>query len=495
MQTTIANGYLPPSDEAIQQVADSVELKIKTPDFIRDVCTIRANGRFMTAEELRVQAENEIAKKPILTKIYKDKSKIKGTIFQDPVTNTTYPSHAAAKDASIARHISNATNIRNAIEMLPSMEVPGNSPMQQAVNLLKLISEQKNMNKDSGDTPEDSILNSMISPKSMSKAKSALAEAKSMSQQERDMIEKLAELKDKRENEIDLEAEPPGPPEEGDETPGLGGKAISAGTATGHTATGQSILNTAIRLSDKQLGSAIKISRKLKSVSKLRVAKLTKFEPDVQADEIKDRLMKSYSELGKIKASQFASMVTTPGIFRYRSATNQYMVRERGKYTEKKQLLYILIDCSGSMVEDNGSRISLAAGVLINRLMAVADGDAVLYWRFFDTKSYDVKYIENKEDAYASISTVLNEENFNGGGTNFDVALTDAVEHIMSMKDTVTFTKPEIMLVTDGACNSQFTYSDLKGVRLHTAFVSHDVSPHIEGLTKEAGGVVLHLAE
>jgi uncharacterized protein with von Willebrand factor type A (vWA) domain len=154
--------------------------------------------------------------------------------------------------------------------------------------------------------------------------------------------------------------------------------------------------------------NAIKISRKLKSVSKLRVSKLTKFEPDVQADEVRNRMMRSYSELGKIKSSQFSSMISAPGVFKYRAATNQYMIRERGKYTEKKQLLYILIDCSGSMVEDEGTRISLAAGVLINRLMALADGDATLYWRFFDTKSYDVTYVDNKEDAYASISTVLN---------------------------------------------------------------------------------------
>jgi uncharacterized protein with von Willebrand factor type A (vWA) domain len=111
--------------------------------------------------------------------------------------------------------------------------------------------------------------------------------------------------------------------------------------------------------------------------------------------------------------------------------------------------------------------------------MAVADGDATLYWRFFDTKSYDVTYVTNQEDAYASINTVLNEENFTGGGTNFDVALTDAVEHIMSMKETVSFTKPEIMLVTDGACGSNFSYSNLKGVKLHTAFVSDERSHHI----------------
>jgi hypothetical protein len=75
------------------------------------------------------------------------------------------------------------------------------------------------------------------------------------------------------------------------------------------------------------------------------------------------------------------------------------------------------------------------------------------------------------------------------------VALTDAVEHIMSMKETVSFTKPEIMLVTDGACDSKFTYADLKGIKLHTAFVSCDYSSAIGSLTDESGGVVLRLAE
>jgi uncharacterized protein with von Willebrand factor type A (vWA) domain len=486
MQTTISHSYLPPTDALIQLAADNVELKIKTPDFVRDVCNIRANGRFLTAEELMQVAEKELESKPI---VYQAGTQAKGKItkakFKDPFTTAEYASYQQAKDAVFARHAKTASNIRTAIEMLPTMEVPGATPLLEAINLIKLLAEQQSQNTDANsNTDESSSISQLVNPANLSKAKQALSEAKNMSQQERTLLEKIAELKKKIEQNT-----------ENKPSAGLGGTAVASGTMVGDTATGKSILETAIRLSDKQMRNALKISRKLKSVSKLRVSKLTKFEPDVQADEVRNRSMKSYSELGKIKSSQFSSMISAPGVFKYRAATNQYMIRERGKYTEKKQLLYMLIDCSGSMVEDDGDRISLAAGVLINRLMAVADGDATLYWRFFDTKSYDVTYVTNQEDAYASINTVLNEENFTGGGTNFDVALTDAVEHIMSMKETVSFTKPEIMLVTDGACGSNFSYSNLKGVKLHTAFVSDERSHHIENLTIEAGGVVLHLAE
>ena len=64
MQITVASGYLPPSDQSIQAAADQAELKLKVPDFVRDVCNITAGGNFLSRAEIgsKIQEEWEATK-------------------------------------------------------------------------------------------------------------------------------------------------------------------------------------------------------------------------------------------------------------------------------------------------------------------------------------------------------------------------------------------------------------------------------------------------
>jgi len=64
MQITVASGYLPPSDHSIQAAADQAELKLKVPDFVRDVCNITAGGHFLSQSEIadKIQQEWESTK-------------------------------------------------------------------------------------------------------------------------------------------------------------------------------------------------------------------------------------------------------------------------------------------------------------------------------------------------------------------------------------------------------------------------------------------------
>ncbi len=483
MQITVAAGYLPPSDKMIRTAASEIGLNINLPSFVRDVCTLRAGGRLKNFEELEETIEQELKARPItLVSAASKEPKFKRV----DLVNRNYNSRTEARNAFFADHRKLAADISNALDIIPKTGKDlGATPMHQALSLIKLLQHASGQ-KETTTTEENNILKSLLSPDNLAKAKAALESAKETSQQERNLLKTIASLKDKQEQQKDNSASP-NPPN----TPGGQAKAQPENAQDGN---GSAIMQAAIQLTDSHLRDALKVSRKLQSFSKLKTSKISKFVPDTQESEVQNRSMKSFSEIGKIKSNQYATMRIAPNLFRYKAATNQFMVRERGNFAEKQQLLYLVVDSSGSMLEDEGRRIALAAGVLINRLMAVAKGDAKVYWRFFDNSCYDVKFVEDKDTAYQTISEILNTSNFSGGGTNFDMAIQTAVSHIESLQDTLALGKPELFMVTDGACHCASTIKDLKGVKLHTAYVSDDHCEELTQLSRQSGGVVVDLS-
>jgi len=481
MKTTVATGYIAPSDKEVSAMSENIGLNLKAPDFIKDVCNIQAEGRFMTHHELTYSAQKMLAKTPI--KQLREKNKIH---YVRPDNNVAFSSYAEAEDSFTKEHFQLADQVRHAINELPSMEIPG-SPLTQAVGLLKLLAEQMNSNNKEGDGEgnggnENQFLQKLLSKSNIDQAKKTLKDVQAMSGKERDLLKTLKDLKknkDKPENQKSSD----------------NGGEVSDGTMTGESDKGKEIIEAASALSDRMLRRAIQLSRKLKSVSKLKTSKITEFKEDPMENDIKSRNIKSLNELGRIRHSQFALRKAAPGLFSYRAVTQQLTTKYRGKYTDKKQLLYALIDCSGSMRVQDGSRIASAAGILINRLMAVTEGDAEVYWRFFDTRCHAVNIAKTKDEAYESIRTVLNEGAYNGGGTNFDEAIKTSVEHIKELQITSgnQLVKPEIFLVTDGECSCRTTVKDLQGIKLHSALVYHTQEEELRNITVQSGGAYLEL--
>ncbi|MEN6635520.1 MAG: vWA domain-containing protein [Clostridiaceae bacterium] len=478
MQTTVAPGYLPPSDRDIQTAADQAGLKIKAPEFIRDVCNLRAGGEFVSAEQLQRNIDADLGRYPIVC----ESKKFKRT---DITTRNVYGTYREARAAFDQDRKQVATQIRSTVESMNALDIPGGSPMTQAVQMLRLLAEQQNQNQDQGDRSENSLLKELLSKQNLDKAKENIEQARQLTDKEKDLLQKVAALQKKAQN-----GESPPPPQDGSSA-GTYGKGMSDCSVTGPTAAATQLMSNAILISDKQLGEVIRISRKLKAISKLRTAKVTQFVPDVEGDQVRNRQMQNFNEITRMKSTQFSQMTSMPKIFNYRAVTQQHMIRERGKFVEKKQLLYVLVDCSGSMREDSGRRINLAAGILVNRLMAVADGDAEVFWRFFDTVSHEVTFVKNPVEAHESITKVLQTEQYDGGGTNFDVAISDAVQHIESLRETMEFAKPEIFMVTDGSCSCNLTVKDMKGIKLHSAIVADENSRQLQALTENTGGAFL----
>lgn len=474
MQITVAPGYLPPSDQTIQAAASQAELKLKVPDFVRDVCNISAGGSFLSQEEINNRIQDEWDNTKVRKEFAGKKCK-----FVRSDNNRSYDNFMAAQRAFFSDKEKLARKVQETINSMESMDVPGNTPLEQSVNLINLLLKQKYGSADASSMNSDDVLNDLLERDNVKQAKQNIQDASNLSQAEEDLLDQIAELKNKNNDKKEAGV-------------GYGGKGIADCSLTGPTAKSKRVLRNAMFLADSQLSEVIRISRKMKAFSKLKTSKIQEFTPDVEGNQVRNRVMNNYGELARIKSEQYAQKISMPKIFNYRTVTNQYMIRERGKFLEKKQLLYVLVDCSGSMSDGDSSRINMAAGILVNRLMAVAKGDATVYWRFFDTVAHECTFVDNKEKAQQSISKILEQGNYSGGGTDFDVALNSAVEHIESLRESVQFAKPEIFMVTDGGCSCHVKRDGLKGIKLHAGIVSHEYSRDLHNLVGATGGAYIN---
>lgn len=234
----------------------------------------------------------------------------------------------------------------------------------------------------------------------------------------------------------------------------------------------------------------LRAARHLKKFSDLTTSgNATKFKQTVEGDDIKSRPMTSVGEIGKIGQAAFALRHKSRTLFHKKLACSEFSVRELGTYLDRKQLLYILVDSSGSMQEHNA--FCQAAGVALNRLTAVAAGDAEVYWRFFTGHPHQEFHAYDKDSARSSVALLTRSANYSGGSTNFDRAIVAAVSDIEShVEENPSFIKPEIMIVTDGQNEASLTLSQLKGIKLHTVFVG-PTTPHysIVELGLASGGI------
>lgn len=231
----------------------------------------------------------------------------------------------------------------------------------------------------------------------------------------------------------------------------------------------------------------MEISRKLKKLAKFQTTTGIKFSPVVSAKTSKRTNMTNLGQISKVNPKVYLGM--NKDYLNYKLATKSISIKEKGEFQSNKQLLYMMIDKSGSMAVKN--RITVAKAILLNRLEAVAKGNAVLYFSFFDgTVSQEFK-AETKEEAKDLFGKLVRNE-FNGGSTNIDFAIKTAVQRIKEIKqDQNNLVKPEICIVTDGDDTVMTKKEVLDGLTLH-AFLVGGTNKKLLELAEKTGGVSIN---
>ena len=417
LYTSPPNFYLSPSEKEIREMAERLQIENYPEGLARDLAHKAAGG------EMRPESD-----------------------WYDHVRQAV-----AEVGGNIEKTIQYHRNICDFLRGLDFENIPGHSPLEQAMNVLKLLSQHEGGEPENETAPVPIFCEDATDGNETAETLNTLMET--------------VETLDPEEQMLIQETPEPS------EVSGVGSDSDMKKMALAEDM-------------DERKRIWLEVSRNLDASSKLQVRKSVKLIPDREGDEVRVRPIANLSELPKIQTSEYL----LPETYRhYRAAAKVSTLRERVRRVEKQQLLYILIDTSGSM---EGSRMYQAGGVLMNRLKAVISGDAQVYARFFDTKLHEEHYASSP-DAAKALMREFQEYNFTGDGTRITESLKGAQERIEGLlKSGEALTRPELVIVTDGQDRnvSELDRADFGLTRVH-AFVIDNSDTRLVEFARSTGGV------
>jgi uncharacterized protein with von Willebrand factor type A (vWA) domain len=179
-------------------------------------------------------------------------------------------------------------------------------------------------------------------------------------------------------------------------------------------------------------------------------------------DEMSIKTISNPMEILKTIPTQYAF---DDDIFMQKLVKNELLIRDYQSRRFRKQVLYMLIDASGSMA---GSSEIYASGLAISIVRQAISEGATYFIRHFDERPHELHIVKTKKEAEEMINYLLRNPH-SGGGTNIQNAILTAVGDITSSPDK--FEKADILLISDGQDSVSLTKSDLKDIKLHTTMI------------------------
>jgi uncharacterized protein with von Willebrand factor type A (vWA) domain len=237
----------------------------------------------------------------------------------------------------------------------------------------------------------------------------------------------------------------------------------------------------------------VTVGQQLSEIEGISVVPRITITPDAHGEDVRRRQLRDPHELPRIDRHQWALLERAPLLFWQRVMSREMCVRERVTSTNKKQLLYLLIDCSGSMRENEGKRIGAACGVLMNRLRAVIEGKAELYYRFFDGDVHTEHHVKTREEAIRAMKQVL-QTNYSGGSTDINKAIRAGQDRIERISKDGTLHRPHLVVVSDGGDSISLKANDMKETTLH-AVLCMCTNSDLTKLAQGTGGLALHVKD
>lgn len=191
-------------------------------------------------------------------------------------------------------------------------------------------------------------------------------------------------------------------------------------------------------------------------------------------DGIDIRNIESFHEVQQITPG---NMALPSDIFYQRLAKKELQVKGFTTKKEHKQVLYMLIDSSGSMNSSVGKSnlkaFQMACAVAIAYLRKMTIHGDMTAVRFFDTGTTELMTAFNTKEAGQLIKKIL-EGNFNGGGTDIPQAIYTAIRDISQQESTDKRIKDaDILIISDGEdeINVNEVKEKLGKTKLHTAIL------------------------
>lgn len=456
-RTSPPANYIPPGIEEMREASKKVGLGGFAKDLVADLCNLAAGGKISPPSEYRDTIRRrveEVLPQPDSSGEWNMSVRKDGKNSSIRIKNRFEA--IEAKTSETMRYHQNVQDFLGSVEL---DKFPGESPLMQAMSLLKLLSKQTGgeSSGEGGGEPLP-IFTEAERPEGIAEAMHDTMDlVDKLSQDEQDMLDP-----DGKNHEVQ--------PEDGQP---------SGNQSLNRLAVAEDIVPG----SDRRV--MLDISRKLDQFTKLQVRKQEKLEADPAGEETHQRPIRHIGELGRVAKTAWATRQQNPSLFLYQAVAGQLPVRERVTRVVRKQAIFILVDGSGSM---KGRKHWKATGVVMNRLKAVLSGDAEVFVSVFDTNLGKVERATNATEARALIKKFA-DGNFTGGGTDIAVSVRAAHKYVADeiAKGGMLY-RPEICVLTDEDSSVGFTPSQIPGTKVH-GFAMEVKNPALKKACLATGGV------
>ena len=242
-------------------------------------------------------------------------------------------------------------------------------------------------------------------------------------------------------------------------------------------------------ISDQKLGKVIEVARVLRGRAGLGTSKSSKLIEDKFGSEYRVSNIRTVEEIPLLLASERMIGGLSPELLLQRIVNGDALVRRRASRIKKRQLLYCLIDGSGSM--RCGKRIQIAAGVMMNRLSAVAKGDGVLFYRFFDAILREEDEASDPDDVSRHLRRVLSFP-YDVEETNLQEGVVGSLQRIYEIEEEGEFDRPHLLIISDGDAKFEIPATLLRGTVVHAVLIEGE-NESIAKLVTRTGGVLIKM--
>lgn len=200
-------------------------------------------------------------------------------------------------------------------------------------------------------------------------------------------------------------------------------------------------------------------------------------------DGIDVRGMRNLSEVTRALPSQ---MALPEDLFYQRVARGELLIKEWTTKKERKNILYFLVDKSGSMGNlgysgygSRYSRLQWAVSVAIAYLRNMVKNGDIFAFRYFDDNVSDLYIVETPQQGGKLIQHIFDAAG-DSGGTDIQRALEQAIHDISHKKD-VRIEKADIMIITDGE-------SSIDTAKIQRLLNEHKITLHSVNVGSQRSG-------
>jgi hypothetical protein len=227
--------------------------------------------------------------------------------------------------------------------------------------------------------------------------------------------------------------------------------------------------------------------RKIESLPELKREMRTNRpdKPDAHSGLVRRRPIKEVSEVGKLSAADLRLRSSHPTLFRYKLATNKFVIREHVS-PRRKRGAFLLSDGSSS-TRENGKHERIC-GTVLSQVQRVVNEDFEVWVSVCDTELGEVKHASTRREA-EQVMLEFATHHHTGGGTNMPNSIRGAYAYVQKLlKTRPDLDELDFWLLSDTDAFGEISADEVPGTRVFS-FVFGGANKPMCDFARSTGGL------